>query len=94
MQTHIIHLTPAKHGKASMYYFGAYLGDSKQPIYDAARLLVKNGLAKEDDEITTLRDDTVCLRSSVSVAAGRKVVENERLGPTTRRYRAHQGKAQ
>ncbi len=93
MRRHTIQLTPAKRGKASMFYLGEYLGDSKQPIYQGARLLLKKGLAGEEDQIVTRRGDTVCMRSWVSIAAGRTVVENEKLGPVTRRYRAFKGKA-
>lgn len=87
MQTHIIDLTPAKRGKASMFYLGNYLGDSNQPIYDAARILLKQSPERADDEIITRRGDTICLRSRVSKAAGRMVVESAKIGPTTRSYR-------
>lgn len=74
-----------------MFYLGEYLGESDQPIYDAARILLKKGLASEEDRIITRRGDTVCMRSQVSVAAGRSVLDNEKRGPVTRRYRAFKG---
>jgi hypothetical protein len=71
-----------------MSYEGRYdIGESRQPLYDAARWLLGQGLALPSDLIGTYRDGTLCLRSTVGRAAKLTIVEDSRTGPRLAAYR-------
>jgi hypothetical protein len=74
-------------GKAIMHYEGTDIGSSRQPIYDAARYLLANGLALPSDRITTYQDGRPCMLSIVGRAAKLTVQENDNGGLTLCAYR-------
>jgi len=75
------------HGMAVMNYEGRGIGESKQPLYDAARYLLAHGLALPSDLIGTYREGALCLRSTVGRAAKLTIVEDSRTGPRIVAYR-------
>ncbi|MGJ0502444.1 MAG: hypothetical protein ACR65X_01650 [Methylocystis sp.] len=78
MVTHHIDLVEAKKGKARMFHNGEDLGVSSEPLFSASRKLLAKGLANPEDYIETYRGQTPCCRSTVGVAAGLTVVEDDR----------------
>ena len=96
MVTHRIELVPAYrlhpvtgisagNERALMSYQGKGIGDSSEPICDAARYLLKHGLAQETDRIETWRGETLCLKASVDNAA-KLTVRETASGPKFFRY--------
>ncbi|CAJ0892730.1 hypothetical protein AMST5_04244 [freshwater sediment metagenome] len=79
--------TTAGHGKAFMLYEGQVIGESKEPAFDAARWLLKRGLALPSDRLTTYRDGTPCVFTTVGRAATLSVRDNARCGVTLCAYR-------
>jgi hypothetical protein len=63
-----------------MSYDGAFIGESRQPAFDAARYLLAKGLALPSDKLTTYRDGKPCLFATVGRAAKLTVRENDKGG--------------
>lgn len=61
-----------------MRHAGHVIGDSRQPLFDAARYLLRSGIAKASDRIATFRGSTMCLRATVGAAAKLSVSESDR----------------
>ena len=74
------------HGRAIMRYRGEQIGESAEPLFAAARILLDRGLADPDDVIQTFRGDTPCLRAKVGAAAGRSFVEAKAGGIRIGKY--------
>lgn len=67
-------------GKARMLHMGRLIGESRQPALDAARYLLRAGLASPDELITTYRDGRPCIYARVGTAAKLSVSEPDRGG--------------
>ena len=80
---HRIELTAASRDRASMRYRGEVIGESREPLFAAARYLLAKGLASPEDRIETWRGKTMCLAGPVGAAA--KLTVN---GYRFQRYRA------
>jgi hypothetical protein len=85
MKTHRIDLSPAADDRARMSYGGIDMGTSRQPLLDAARKLLNEGLAMPQDRIETWRGTTFCLGASVGIAANMTVRETG-YGPRFAKY--------
>jgi hypothetical protein len=64
-----IDLTAASHDRATMHYRGEVIGESREPLFAAARYLLAKGLASPEDRIETWRGKTMCLAGPVGAAA-------------------------
>jgi hypothetical protein len=84
--THMIDLKDVKHGRAKMFYNGELLGISSQPLFFAARWLLKHDKADANDTIQTYRGSTMSMRAKVGVAA-RMTVEEDDRGLRFREYK-------
>ncbi len=69
------------HGKARMFHEGEFIGESRQPAFDAARHLLAKGLALPSDMLTTYRDGKPCLFTTVGRAAKLAIRETGKSGP-------------
>lgn len=58
-----------------MRYRGEIIGESGQPLFAAARYLLKAGKATSADRIETYRGETLCLAGQVGKAAKLTVKE-------------------
>ena len=95
--THRIDLTPAfrqkpdktytGQGMAFMSYQGQPIGESKQPLFAAARWLLANGRALPGDRVQTYRSGVLCMTGPVDVAAGLTVLEPDSGGLRFARYK-------
>jgi hypothetical protein len=70
----------AGQGKDRMFHEGGFIGESRQPTFDAARYLLTKGLALPSDRITTYRDRKACCLSTVGRAAKLTVAEDDKRG--------------
>lgn len=55
---------------------GFFEFESDQPLLDASRWLLAEGIAAPGDRVTTFRGEVVCLTALVEVAAGLDVMED------------------
>jgi hypothetical protein len=76
-----------------LYYRGELLGQTRDCIYGAARLLLEKGLADPNDTIQTIWEGSgrLSLRAIVGEAAKWTVVETDKRGPHLRRFRPRRG---
>ena len=65
MTTHRIALTAASRDRATMHYRGEVIGESREPLFAAARYLLAKGLASPEHRIETWRGKTMCLAGPV-----------------------------
>lgn len=79
--------TTAGHGKAFMLYEGQVIGESKEPAFDAARWLLKRGLALPSDRLTTYRNGMPCVFTTVGRSAALTLEERTNGGLKIRAYR-------
>ena len=86
MTTHRIELTAASRDRATMHYRGEVIGESREPLFDAARYLLGKDLASPEDRIETWRGRTMCLTGPVGKAAKMTVA-----GDRFQRYRGERG---
>jgi hypothetical protein len=70
---------PRGHGPTPMLYRGEVIGQSDQPIYEAARWLLGQGIASPGDEIATYRGEVLSMSGSVGELA-RWAVEERKKG--------------
>ena len=75
------------HGKDRMFFEGEFIGESRQPAFDAARVLLARGLALPCDRLTTFRSDRPCLLTTVGRGAKLTVEEDGKSGLRIRAYR-------
>lgn len=75
MSVHRIDLAPSRHDRAVMMYDGQPIGESRQPLFSAARFLLARGLSQPDDLVATYRGAVMCLRAPVRMAAKLRVME-------------------
>lgn len=85
----VITLSPARKGRFNASLGSRLLCSSDTPFLDAARVLLQEGV----DPATPLEaihesDGTIGSRSTVGAAARLAVVENNRVGPVFRPYKA------
>jgi hypothetical protein len=69
-----------------MYYNNDDLGLSSEPLFAAARHLLREGLADPEDTLSTYRGDMRCMSGKVGVAAGLTVYEHPHGGIGYRKY--------
>lgn len=84
--THKIDLIDEGHGKAKMVYNGELIGISSEPLFSAARFLLKRGRADAKDTIETYRGSTISMRAEVGIAA-KMTVEEGGGGLRFRKYK-------
>ena len=77
----------AGHGRDRMFHEGGFIGESRQPAFDAARYLLAKRLALPSDKLTTYRNGTPCLYTTVGRAAKLTVTETGKSGPRIVAYR-------
>jgi len=75
------------HGKDRMSYGSAFIGESRQPAFDAARYLLAKERALPGDKLATYRDGKLCLFTTVGRAAKLAVRETGKSGPRIVAYR-------
>jgi hypothetical protein len=63
------------HETAVMRHAGNIIGESREPLFAAARHLLSTGIARASDLIATFRGPTMCLRARVGTAAKLSVSE-------------------
>lgn len=82
-----IHVQPTGPGRYSARLGDRLLCESRTPFLSAARVLLQEGVAEETILTMTHRGSSVAsLRAPLGVAAGLRVVENDRTGPRFDRY--------
>jgi hypothetical protein len=88
MTNHTVILTPATRGKANMHLNGVYIGASRKPLFDAARYMLREGLAQPSDQLYIKWDDADhwSMKSRVDLAATKDVAENSTKGPHIIKY--------
>lgn len=84
-----IDVFPARLGSHKSRWRYAFFEEraSNQPLLDAARWLLKEGLAGSAERVTLYRDGKPTLTAIIGVAAGLEVVESPTRGPYFRKYR-------
>ena len=77
MTVHKIILSPYTQDRAFFQYGEHFHGDSREPLFAAARELLVRGLADPEDVIETWwrGSDTWAMRAKVGYAAGRTILE-------------------
>ena len=83
MTNWVIYLEPAGSGeKADMFLNGKHIGTSRQPIYAAARALLKMG-KDPSATVETRRNGVTCMTGVIGRLATRSVSEPDRTTITT-----------
>lgn len=86
MANWVIYLDPAGSGeKADMFLNGKHIGTSRQPIYAAARALLKMG-KDPSATVETRRNGVTCMTGVIGRLATRTVSEPDRTTIRTIRY--------